>query len=93
MTVTRWSLRAWSAFGSTTSRAVSSCAGGWSPLAGPTMRTARLVVLPKADQARSDHRVTVTQGASILAGTGLRADLATKRFELLDQVKGRYVPR
>ena len=55
--------------------------------------TARLVVLPKADQARSDHRVTVTQGASILEGTGLRADLATKRFELLDQVKGRYVPR
>ena len=55
--------------------------------------TTRLVVLPKADQARSDHRVTVTQGASILEGTGLRADLATKRFELLDQVKGRYVPR
>lgn len=55
--------------------------------------TARMLVLPKADQARSDHRVTVTQGASILEGTGLRADLATKRFDLLDQVKGRYVPR
>ena len=55
--------------------------------------TARLVVLPEAEQARTDHRVTVTQGASILEGTGLRADLATKRFELLDQVKGRYVPR
>ena len=55
--------------------------------------TARLVVLPEAEQARTDHRVTVTQGASILEGTGLRADLATKRFELLNQVKGRYVPR
>lgn len=55
--------------------------------------TDRLVVLPDTEQARTDHRVTVTQGDSILAGTGLRADLKAKRFELLNQVKGRYVPR
>ena len=61
--------------------------------AGSTMRTARLVVLPDLEQARSDHRVTVTQGESILAGTGLRADMKTKRFQLLTQVKGRYDPR
>jgi lipopolysaccharide export system protein LptC len=58
-----------------------------------TLETERLVVLPEADQARSDRRVTVTQGESILAGTGLRADLKAKRFELLKEVKGRYVPR
>lgn len=57
------------------------------------LRTARLVVLPDLEQARSDHRVTVTQGESILAGTGLRADMKTKRFQLLSKVKGRYVPR
>lgn len=58
-----------------------------------TLETESLVVLPDADQARSDRRVTVTQGDSILAGTGLRADLKAKRFELLNEVKGRYVPR
>lgn len=57
------------------------------------METARLVVLPDAEQARSDDLVTVTQGESILAGTGLRADMKTKRFQLLSQVKGRYEPR
>jgi lipopolysaccharide export system protein LptC len=57
------------------------------------LQTERLLVLPETEQARSDHRVTVTQGDSILAGTGLRADLKAKRFELLNQVKGRYVPR
>ena len=57
------------------------------------LQTERLVVLPDTEQARSNHRVTVTQGDSILAGTGLRADLKAKRFELLNQVKGRYVPR
>jgi lipopolysaccharide export system protein LptC len=57
------------------------------------LQTARLVVLPDAEQARTDHRVTVTQGDSILAGTGLRADLKAKRIELLKQVEGRYDPR
>lgn len=57
------------------------------------LETARLVVLPEAEQARTESRVTITQGDSILAGTGLRADLQAKRFELLNQVTGRYVPR
>lgn len=55
--------------------------------------TERLVVLPDADQARTDDRVTVTQGDSILAGTGLRADMKAKRYQLLNDVKGRYAPR
>jgi lipopolysaccharide export system protein LptC len=57
------------------------------------LETARLVVLPDAGKARTDHRVTVTQGDSILAGTGLRADLAAKRVELLNKVEGHYEPR
>lgn len=55
--------------------------------------TERLLVLPDEDALRSDHRVTITQGDSILAGTGLRGDMKAKRFELLDQVNARYVPR
>lgn len=55
--------------------------------------TDRLTVLPDAEQARTDERVTVTQGDSILAGTGLRADMKAKRFQLLNDVKGRYAPR
>lgn len=55
--------------------------------------TERLTVLPDAEQARTEERVTVTQGDSILAGTGLRADMQAKRFQLLNDVKGRYAPR
>lgn len=55
--------------------------------------TDRLVVLPDAEQARTDDRVTVTQGDSILTGDGLRADMKAKRFQLLNDVKGRYAPR
>ena len=55
--------------------------------------TERLTVLPDAEQALTDERVTVTQGDSILAGTGLRADMKAKRFQLLNDVKGRYAPR
>lgn len=55
--------------------------------------TEKLVVLPDVDQARTDDRVTVTQGDSILAGTGLRADMKAKRFQLQNDVKGRYAPR
>jgi lipopolysaccharide export system protein LptC len=55
--------------------------------------TKKPVVLPDVDQARTDDRVTVTQGDSILAGTGLLADMKAKRFQLQNDVKGRYAPR
>lgn len=55
--------------------------------------TDRLTVLPDAEQALTDERVTVKQGDSILTGTGLRADMKAKRFQLLNDVKGRYAPR
>ena len=55
--------------------------------------TERLVVFPDTDRATSGERVTVTQAVSILAGTGLRVDMQAKRFQLLNEVKGRYAPR
>ena len=61
--------------------------------ASTRFETDKLVVLPDVDQARTDDRVTVTQGDSILAGTGLRADMKAKRFQLQNDVKGRYAPR
>lgn len=61
--------------------------------AGTRFDTERLVVFPKTDRASTDDRVTVTLPDSILAGTGLRVDMQAKRFQLLNDVKGRYAPR
>lgn len=55
--------------------------------------TERLVVFPDADRATSAEPVTVTQGDSILTGTGLRADMQAKRVQLLNEVKVRHAPR
>ena len=55
--------------------------------------TERLVVFPKTSRATSDERVTVTQGGSILNGTGLRVDMQAKRVQLLNEVKVRHAPR
>jgi lipopolysaccharide export system protein LptC len=55
--------------------------------------TGRLVVFPDDERATSEQRVTITQGDSILAGTGLRVDMQAKRYQLLNDVKGRYAPR
>ncbi|MBP6597688.1 MAG: LPS export ABC transporter periplasmic protein LptC [Arenimonas sp.] len=55
--------------------------------------TERLTVFPDLHEASSELRVTVTQGDSILSGTGLRADMQARRFQLLSDVKGRYAPR
>lgn len=55
--------------------------------------TERLVVFPDADRAASEQLVTVTQGASIYSGTGLRVDMRAKRVQLLNEVKLRHAPR
>lgn len=60
---------------------------------GTRFETERLVVFPDDSRASTPQRVTVTQGDSILTGTGLDADLQAKRFQLLNDVKGRYAPR
>jgi lipopolysaccharide export system protein LptC len=52
-----------------------------------------LSVFPDAQRASTDERVTITQGESRFAGTGLRVDMAAKRFQLLNDVKGHYAPR
>jgi lipopolysaccharide export system protein LptC len=57
------------------------------------LRTAELEILPKQDKASSPAVVTISRGDSILTGTGLAADLATHRVQLLADVKGRYAPR
>jgi lipopolysaccharide export system protein LptC len=56
------------------------------------MQTALLEILPKRDKASSPGVVTITRGKSILRGTGLAADLASHRIQLLANVKGRYAP-
>ena len=65
-----------------------------SPLGERTrLTTARLQIFPKQDLALSQDSVTVTRADSILQGTGLRADMKSKRVQLLANVKGRYAPR
>lgn len=57
-----------------------------------SIETARLDVFPQSSTLRSDDAVTVRDAASILRGVGLRADLNTRRFQLLSEVRARYVP-
>lgn len=55
--------------------------------------TRRLQIFPKQDLALSEDPVTVARADSILQGTGLRADMKSKKISLLANVKGRYAPR
>ena len=56
------------------------------------MRTEQLTVFPQLQTAHSNLLVTVTRGASILAGTGMNANLKTNRLELLSKVNLHDVP-
>lgn len=56
------------------------------------MRTEQLTVFPQLQTAHSNQLVTVTRGASILAGTGMNANLKTNRLELLSKVSLHDVP-
>ncbi len=55
-------------------------------------RSERLTLLPRERQVQSDAVVTLASPHSILRGRGLRADLDTRRFQLLDEVTGHYAP-
>lgn len=55
--------------------------------------TPQLVVYPDTERAATDEAVTITQGDSILAGTGLAVDMRARRFQLLSDVRGHYAPR
>ncbi len=66
-----------------------------SPTQDPTpvaMNTEQLNVFPESNRMVSPVLVTITQPGSILRGRGLEADLDTKRYRLLSQVRSRYAP-
>ena len=56
------------------------------------MRTEELNVFPDTRQALSPVRVDITQPGSTMTGTGMRADLESRRIRFDSQVKTRYVP-
>src|SRR3546814_11214805 len=61
--------------------------------ARPTvMKTEQLNIFPDEDEARSPVLVTVTSPASTMRVTGMRADLATNRIQLLSKVPMSYQP-
>ena len=64
------------------------------PDAGPptTFDTASLELLPDQDLARTRGQVTLTQPGIIQTGTGLEANLKTRQYRLLSQVRTRYEP-
>lgn len=51
--------------------------------------TPTLSVFPDEQRAATDDRVTIRQGDSTYAGTGLRVDMTAKRFQLLQDSRGR----
>ena len=57
-----------------------------------TFATQTLNVFPQTDRASSRDVVTVTQPGSILRGRGFDANLKSKRYTLLADVRTRYAP-
>lgn len=58
---------------------------------GPlAFRGESLSVYPKDRRAASDDVVVFTSAHSILQGRGFRADMQTRRFQLLNEVSGHY---
>lgn len=56
------------------------------------MNTEQLNVFPETERATSDALVTITQPGTTMQGTGMRADLASKRIRFDSKVQTRYVP-
>lgn len=58
---------------------------------GPlAFRSESLSIYPKERRAASDALVEFTSAHSILEGRGFRADMQTRRFQLLNEVSGHY---
>ncbi|MGB3393605.1 MAG: LPS export ABC transporter periplasmic protein LptC [Stenotrophomonas sp.] len=57
-----------------------------------TFRTTTLDVFPDKDLAHTDERVTMTRPGLHQTGIGFRANLKTRQYSLLSQVKTRYEP-
>ncbi|KAF1684848.1 LPS export ABC transporter periplasmic protein LptC [Pseudoxanthomonas broegbernensis] len=64
------------------------------PAEGPptTFRTTRLELLPDQDLVRTGAPVTLTRPGIMQTGTGLEANLKTRQYRLLSQVRTRYEP-
>lgn len=56
------------------------------------METETLEVFPRQRRARSDAAVTIIQPGTTMNGTGLEADLASRRFQFTSKVHTRHVP-
>lgn len=56
------------------------------------LTTEYLVVLIEAQTAATDAPVEIRQGASILRGRGLEADLRAANYKILSSLEARYVP-
>lgn len=54
------------------------------------LRSQHLVILPDDDAMRTDKPVRITQGQSVLTGTGMYANNATREFKLHHNVHGTY---
>jgi lipopolysaccharide export system protein LptC len=57
-----------------------------------TFATQTLNVFPKSNRASSRDAVTITRPGSILRGRGFDANLKSKRYALLADVRTRYAP-
>lgn len=57
-----------------------------------TFRTDHLDVFPKENRAKTDARVTMTRPGLSQTGVGFEADMKTRQYKLLSQVKTRYEP-
>ena len=53
-------------------------------------RTEFLHLLPEKDIARTDRRVTISEGNTVLSGVGMEINKRTRQFSLLSQVRGTY---
>jgi LPS export ABC transporter protein LptC len=56
------------------------------------LTTEKLVVMIDPQTATTDAPVEITQGASILRGRGLKADLRAANFSILSNLQATYVP-
>jgi len=57
-----------------------------------TFRTDSLDIFPKENRASTDARVTMTRPGLSQTGVGFEADMKTRQYKLLSQVKTRYEP-
>lgn len=54
------------------------------------LRTEQITYNANTQQAYTDLPVTLTHQENVTSGTGLRADIANRHFQLLSNVKGQY---